>query len=146
MAQPRNEQQLGERISGVEATLEAFEKYERDRWHKLAQDMQPLVHLPTQIARDIAKIQGSFEGRISSVTREIERSITAAVEKAIEPVNADVASLKTKVEALEASRLHESGAKHFAGRLLQSPVISGFIGALMAGLAFAWAVVTGKVP
>ena len=145
MAPPRQEQ-LGERLSGVEATLAAFERYERDRWHKLAEDMQPLVNLPAQLARDIGKIQGTFDGRISAITKEIERSITAAVEKAIEPVNRDVAVLKRKVEILEAAQLQEDGAKNLASKVLHSPVIGGFIGALLAALAFAWAALTGKLP
>lgn len=145
MAPPLNNQ-LGERLSGVEATLAAFERYERDRWHKLAEDMQPLVNLPAQLARDIGRIQGTFDGRIAAITKEIERSITAAVEKAIEPVNADVATLKAKVEALEVAQQQETGAKNLSARLLHSPVISGFLGALMAAVAVAWAFITGKVP
>ena len=47
---------LGERISSVEATLGALEKYEHERWHKLSNDLQPLVALPEKITRDIAKM------------------------------------------------------------------------------------------
>jgi hypothetical protein len=143
---PTRPDQLGERLSGLEAAFGSFEKYEHDRWHALNNTLQPLVGLPLQLTRDIAKIQGTFDGRIATITREIERSITAAVEKAIEPVNADVTRLKADVEELKAAQLQEAGAKNFSSRLLQSPVISGFIGAILAGLAFAWAVMTGKVP
>lgn len=145
MAPPRPDQ-LGERLSGLEAAFTGFEKYEHERWHALNNTLQPLTSLPLQLTRDIAKIQGTFDGRIAAITKEIERSITAAVEKAIEPVNADVAMLKAKVEALEATHLQEAGAKSLAVRLLHSPVISGFIGALMAGIAVAWAFVSGRVP
>lgn len=140
MTPPRPDN-LGERLSGVEATLEAFEKYERERWHKLAQDMQPLVNLPSQMTRDMAKIQGSFEGRISTVTKEIERSITAAVEKAIEPVNNEVASMKSRIEALETAGHRQEGALGVVLAILKSPAIGWLVGAAIT----VWAILTGKV-
>lgn len=144
MAPPRQDQ-LGERLSGLEAAFAGFEKYEHERWHALNNTLQPLAALPLQLTRDIAQIQGTFDGRIAAITKEIERSITAAVEKAIEPVNADLALLKTKVEALEAIQLKNAGAKSLASSFLRSPIITGFIGALMAAAAIAWAFLTGKV-
>lgn len=138
---PPRQDTLGERLSGVEATLEAFEKYERDRWHKLAQDMQPLVNLPSQMTRDMAKIQGAFEGRISTVTKEIERSITAAVERAIEPVNNEVASMKSRIEALETKGHRQEGALGVVLAILKSPAFGWLVGAALT----VWALLTGKV-
>lgn len=145
MAPPPRQEQLGERISGLESAFASFEKYEHERWHALNNTLMPLTGLPLQLTRDIAKIQGTFDGRIAAITKEIERSITAAVEKAIEPVNSEVATLKTQVAALEAIQLKEAGAKSLVASFLRSPIITGFIGALMAAAAIAWAFLTGKV-
>jgi hypothetical protein len=98
----------GERIAGLEAKFDAFEQYERERWHKQDRDLQLLVGLPTQIARENGKMQG-----------EISALITAAVEKALEPVMGDIALLKTKVEALEVKQGVWSGAKLLGVWLIQ---------------------------
>lgn len=142
---PPRQDQLGERLSGLEAQVAGFEKYEHQRWHDLNNTLQPLTGLPLQLTREIAKMQGTFDGRIAAITREIERSITAAVEKAIEPLNARIATLEAKVEALETSKQQETGAKNLIILFMRSPVVSGFIAALLASAAVAWAFVTGKV-
>lgn len=141
---PRQDQ-LGERLSGLEAAFTGFEKYEHERWHALNNTLQPLVGLPLQLTRDIARIQGTFDGRIATITREIERSITAAVEKAIEPVNRDLTELKTKVEALEQTKNQEAGAKTFASRFINSPIVAGTVGALLTAAAWGYALLTGKM-
>lgn len=138
---PPRAEPLGERMSGLEATVAAFEKYERDRWHKLSNDLQPLVNLPERLTRDIAKMQGVFDGRISTVSKDIERSITAAVERAIEPVNADVAKLKTDVEALQSAHLKDEGARGIIAIIFRSPVIAWLAS---AGIAV-WALLSGRV-
>lgn len=121
--------------------MTALEKYEHERWHKLAQDLQPLVLLPERITRDIAKMQGTFDGRISSISNEIQRSITAAVEKAIEPVDADLAALKVEVAALQDDRIRRDGATGVIQAILKSPALGWLVGAAIT----AWAVLTGRV-
>jgi hypothetical protein len=112
-----NRSSEGERIAGLEAKLDAFERYERDRWHKQDKDLQLLVGLPTQIARENGKMQG-----------EIERGIMAAVEKAIEPLARTLADLAARVSILELAKQREEGAKGLAVWFLQSPLI-GWIAA-----------------
>ena len=141
MAPPRNDQ-LGERISGVEATLETLDKYQHERWHELNNRLQPLFGLPEQLAREVGRMQGSFEGRIGAVTKELERSITAAVEKAMEPVSTDIADLKSRVGALETVKEQEAGAKGVIAAVLKSPAVAWLFAAAVA----LWALITGKVP
>lgn len=135
------QEQLGERLSGLEAKVEGMDRYAHDKWHDLNNTLQPLVNLPLQLTRDIAKMQGTFDGRIATISKEIERSITAAVEKAIEPVNADIAVLKTDVETLKAAKLQEDGARSVIATILKSPALGWLVGAAITG----WAIVTGKV-
>jgi len=138
---PRPEQQ-GERLSSLEAKFDGFERYEHERWHALNNTLQPLVGLPLQLTRDIAKIQGTFDGRIAGITKEIERSITAAVEKAIEPVNADIVALKAAVKVLEGAKSKDEGARGVIASILNSRLLAW----LLAVLGAAWAVLSGKHP
>jgi hypothetical protein len=143
---PSRPDPLGERLSGLEATVASMDKYAHSKWHDLNNTLQPLTGLPLQLSREIAKMQGTFDGRMSAITRDMERSITAAVEKAIEPVNTEIATLKAKVEALEQANFQEAGAKGLAAAIMRSPIVSVVIGSLLAALAVAWAFVNGKVP
>lgn len=116
---------VGERLAALSASFEAEKQYQHDRWHKLANDLQPLVNLPVQMARDIGKIQGTFDGRISTVTKEIERSITAAVERAIEPLSDEVTKLRSEVDTLKAGQQQLGGARMFGVWLVQTLVAAG---------------------
>lgn len=111
---------VGERVAAIDARFEAFERYTHDRWHKLNNDLTPIVNLPSQMARDMGKMEGRFNGQINAVTREVERSITAAVEKAIGPVAAELADLKSDVETLKAGRAQITGAKMLAVFMVQT--------------------------
>lgn len=68
---------VGERLSGLEATVSGFERYERERWHKLDNDLQLLVGLPTQMTRDIAKLEGKLEAKIDGRLSAIETRLLA---------------------------------------------------------------------
>lgn len=127
---------VGQRISSLEATVAGMDKYAHEKWHDLNNTLQPLVLLPERITRDIAKLQGSFDGRINAVTKEIERTITVAVENALNPVINDVENLKSRVDALETVRKEHTGMAKAANWLLQSPLI-GWLAAA-AAIVIAW--------
>ena len=131
---------IGERVAAIDARFEAFEKYSHQKWHDLGNDLQPVVLLPAQIARVFAQLQGHVDGKIGIFTKEIERSIEAAVEKAIAPVSDRVAALESKVDSLEDARQRQAG---IAG-LLRHPITGGFLGGLIALAAVAWAWLTGR--
>lgn len=103
--------ELGERVAALDARFESFERYEHDRWHKLANDLQPLIGLPVQMARDIGKLEGS-----------LERTVAEAVGKAVQPVSDEVAALRADVEALKASSHQFSGARMLAVWFIQTVV------------------------
>jgi hypothetical protein len=68
---------VGERISSLEATLDAFREYEKTHWHDLNNTLQPLVGLPVQMARDIAKLEAKLEAKLDGRLAEIDRRLTA---------------------------------------------------------------------
>jgi hypothetical protein len=125
---------LGERISSLEASVGAFREYESEKWHKLAQDLQPLVMLPERITRDVAKIQGSFDGKLGALEKMLDRSITAAIEKAILPMNQDIAELRSDVDALKLERQRFTGARRFGVWVVQMLIAA--TGAIIAVLAW----------
>jgi seryl-tRNA synthetase len=108
---PPPRENLGERIAGVEAAFERFERYERERWHKQDNDLTPLLQLPERLTREIGKLQGMVEGRINSVSKDIDRSIAAAIKDALQPLSQDMVELKAKVDELERQRNVLTGAK-----------------------------------
>jgi hypothetical protein len=132
---------LGEKVAGIDARFAAFEKYEHERWHKLNNDLQPVVALPERVTRDIAKLQGTFEGRINSVSKELERAITSAVEKAMASVNADVAELRADVDALKLANSGQEGERTVLKSILQSPLLVYVV--MVAGIV--WAALTGRL-
>jgi hypothetical protein len=67
----------GERISGLEAKFDAYERYSHERWHQLANDLQPLSGLPLQLTRDIAKLEARLEAKIDGRLADIDRRLTA---------------------------------------------------------------------
>lgn len=124
---------IGERVSSIEATLDALEKYEHERWHRLSNDLQPLVQIPERLAREIGKMQGIFDGKINSVSKEIERSIMAAIEKAIQPMGAEIAELRGEVETLKTEHRQMTGARRLGVWMLQTIIAA--ISAVVAVLA-----------
>lgn len=125
---------LGERLASLEATVTALEKYEHERWHKLAQDLQPLVLLPERLTREMGKLQGTFDGRVSTISKEIERSITSAVEKAIEPIHEDMSTIRQRVSNLEDAQSQWRGAKLLAVWMVQTLIAT--VAALVAVFSF----------
>lgn len=67
----------GERIAGLEAKFDGYEKYSHERWHDLSNDLQPLVGLPLQLARDIAKLEGKLEAKLDGRLVAIENRLTS---------------------------------------------------------------------
>ena len=97
MAPARND---GERIARMEATLDGLEKYERDRWHKLDNDLMPVINLPLQMTRDIAKLEAKLEAKLDGRLAQIE----------------------TRLSAIENQRHQLSGAKQLGVWLMQTIV------------------------
>jgi polyhydroxyalkanoate synthesis regulator phasin len=102
---------VGERISGLEATVASMDSYSHERWHKLANDMVPMLALPERLTRDVAKIDAKVEVRINAVAKEMERAVLAAIKEAIAPIKAEMVELRTDVDALKAQSNKLTGAK-----------------------------------
>lgn len=77
MAPPRGPVPVGERISGLEAKFDAYERYSHERWHDLANDLQPLLGIPIQLTRDLAKMEGKLEAKIDGRLSAIETRLLA---------------------------------------------------------------------
>jgi hypothetical protein len=95
---PSQPDRLGERISSLEATVDGFERYERDRWHKLDNDLQLLIGMPVAMARDIAKLEGKLEAKIDG----------------------RLAAIETRLFAIETQRQQLTGAKQLGVWLIQT--------------------------
>lgn len=67
----------GERIARIEEALVQLQSYERDRWHKLDNDLTPVVNLPVQFARDMAKLEVRLDAKIDGRLAAIEGRLTS---------------------------------------------------------------------
>jgi hypothetical protein len=67
----------GEKLAALAASFEGFERYNHERWHQLNNDLQPLIGLPVQMARDIAKLEGKIEAKMDGRLLAIENRLTA---------------------------------------------------------------------
>lgn len=136
MAPPRGSPDLGERLAALTASFEAEKDYQHDRWHKLDNDLTPVVNMPERLVREMGKIQGIFESKISAVSKELERSMEHAIGRAVKPVTDDVTGLKSEIaelrkeiEALKTARNQLTGAKIVILWLVQTIVtIVGSVG------------------
>lgn len=120
-------QELGERLAALSASFEAEKTYQHDRWHKLANDLTPLISLPERLTREIGRLHGIIDGKMSTMSREFERSTESTIARAIKPVTDDVAQLRNDVaqvsadvEKLKMARQQWTGAKMFALWLLST--------------------------
>ena len=95
---PDRGQPVGERVSGLEAKFTGYEKYSHEQWHDLKNTLQPLVNLPMQMARDIAKLEGKLEAKIDGRLSAIE----------------------TRLGAIEGQRQQLTGAKQLGVWLVQT--------------------------
>lgn len=119
--------ELGERMAALAASFEAEKDYQHQRWHKLDNDLTPVVNLPEKLTREIGRLQGIFDGKLSTVSRELERSMEIAIEKALKPVTDDIADIKRRVTLLETSRNQMTGV-----RMLGVWVVQTVIAAIVA--------------
>lgn len=118
--QHRTSADVGERLAGMEARFESFEKYTHERWHALNNDLQPLTMLPERLARDMGKIQGIFEGKLTSVSKDLERSMEAAIEKALKPAMDDIKRLQSDVDMLKKAHNSDSTLRRFFASAVQT--------------------------
>lgn len=127
---PARAQNLGERISGLEATVASMDGYSHERWHKLANDMTPLLALPERLTRDVAKIDAKVEVRINAVAKEMERAVLSAIKEAIAPIKAEMVELRSDVDALKAQSNKLTGAKLLFVFVIQTVIacVAGFAG------------------
>lgn len=95
---PQSGNPVGERVSGLEAKFIGYEKYSHERWHDLNNTLQPLVGLPMEMARDIAKLEGKLEAKIDGRLSAIE----------------------TRLSSIETQRQQLSGAKQLGVWLIQT--------------------------
>jgi hypothetical protein len=112
--------ELGERIASLTASFEAEKDYQHDRWHKLANDITPLLNLPERLTREVGRLHGIMDGKISTMSRDFERSTEATIEKAIAPIVQDVSRLREDVENLKLARQRWTGARIFGLWLLST--------------------------
>lgn len=129
-------QEFGERLASLRASFEAEKDYQHDRWHKLDNDLTPLAQLPERLTREIGRLHGTVDGRLSTMAKDFERSTEVVVAKALKPATddlarlaADVETLRGDVENLKMARQQWTGVKVFVLWLV-STLIS--IGAALA--------------
>jgi hypothetical protein len=113
-------QELGERIAALTASFEAEKDYQHDRWHKLANDLTPLSSLPERLTREVGRLHGLIDGKMSTLSRDFERSTEATIARAVEPIARDVLQLREDVENLKQERQRWTGARIFALWLLST--------------------------
>lgn len=122
--------ELRERIAALAASFEAEKGYQHDRWHKLDQDLTPITMLPEKLTREIGRLQGIFDGRLNAASREFERTMEAAIEKALKPVAEDLNDLKVRIGMLETSKNQLTG-----GQKVVVWVVQTFFAAVVAAVA-----------
>lgn len=115
----------GERLARVEEQLKSLNQYTHDKWHDMAQVLQPLAMLPERMTRENGKLQGMVEGRIAANSKEIERSFTAAIKEALQPFTDDLREVKDglskhtrEIEELKLTSARITGARLFIAWLV----------------------------
>lgn len=120
-------QDVGERIAALSASFEAEKNYQHDRWHKQDNDLQALMSLPERLTREIGRLHGLVDGKVSAISKELERSMEAAIRKAIEPLSEKVKALESEVESLKGSRTETTTlrkAADYVAHLVMSVVVA----------------------
>src|SRR4051794_40017062 len=77
MAPQQTQNGQGEKLAALTASFTSFKRYNPERWHQLNNDLQPLIGLPVQMARDIAKLEGKIEAKMDGRLPAIELRLTA---------------------------------------------------------------------
>lgn len=137
---PRKPSDLGERVASLAAGFEQFEKYSHERWHKLNNDLQPIVALP----RDLSKLEGRLRGEMSAYAKSFEQAVSDAIEKAIEPINENISTLRADVDELKGWRRQQTGERGIIKAIAESPLVAWIFAA--AVMLWAWLTAHGQVP
>lgn len=116
---------IGERVAELSGKFEVFEKYEHDRWHKLNNDLTPLVQLPERLARDMGRLEGLQSGKLSTMAKEFEIALKEAITQALEPVGKELASLRTDVDELKVSAGKNSAVRQLGMWFVQTLISVG---------------------
>jgi hypothetical protein len=98
MAPQQSSNSQGEKLAALAASFEGFERYNHERWHQLNNDLQPLIGLPVQMARDIAKLEGKIEAKMDG----------------------RLAAIEIRLQAIENQRQQLTGAKQFMVWVVQT--------------------------
>jgi hypothetical protein len=72
----KDQPNIGERIASLDARFGAFEKYTHERWHDMANDLQPLIAMPKDLTRDMAKLEARLDARFGDRLTAIEARLT----------------------------------------------------------------------
>lgn len=94
-------QGVGERIAELHGRFDAFERYEHDRWHKLNNDLVPILTLPERFAREVGRLEGLQNGKLTAIGKEFEASLKVAITEALTPVSQELANLRIDVDELK---------------------------------------------
>lgn len=127
----------GERVASLAASFEAEKNYQHERWHKLDNDLTPIVNLP----RDLAKMEGRLRGEMSTYATGFERAVSKAIEKALSPINEELGKIRGDVDDLKGWRREQTSERGLLKMLLQSPILMYLV--MLAGIV--WAAVTGRL-
>lgn len=109
---------IGERLAGLEGEFKVYTSYSHEKWHKLNNDLQPLMMLPERITREIGRLEGALDGRVTT----LEHAIGLSIAKALLPITADIAALRGEVDDLKKARQQMTGVRQLGVFLVQTVI------------------------
>lgn len=131
---------VGERLARIEGRFDESDANARELWRRNDDALKGLAGLPERLARERGEDRGQTEGRLNAVVADLRRTITDAVEKAIEPLTATQADHEKRLDSLE-----KQGNALTTARLIIVFIVQTFIAAATA-FAGAYALTRGVHP